>query len=89
MKILTLLLLLCLPLLAQTSRETFRDSTGRIVKTIEYRKIHNGTQAVIRDASGRIIGTQTTIISANGSSSTIHRDASGRIVGSSKSTKRP
>jgi YD repeat-containing protein len=43
---------------AQTCSEVVRDSSGRIVKTIDRQKSAGGSvQATTRDASGRIIGT--------------------------------
>ena len=53
---------------AQTCREVARDSSGRIVQTIDRQKQSGGTvQAVTRDASGRIIGTATTRTNSSGS----------------------
>ena len=57
---------------AQTCREVVRDSSGRIVQTIERQKQAGGTErAVTRDASGRITGTATTRPNAGGSRSTV------------------
>jgi hypothetical protein len=62
----TLLLPVLLPfalasvLSAQTCREVVRDSSGRIVQTIERQKQAGGTErALTRYASGRITGTAT------------------------------
>jgi len=45
---------------AQTCREVVRDSSGRVFQTIERQKQAGGTErAVIRDASGRITGSNT------------------------------
>ncbi len=67
---------------AQNCREVVRDSSGRIVQTIERQKQAGGTErAVTRDASGRITGTATTRPNAGGSARTEYRDASGRITG--------
>lgn len=69
-------------LCAQTCREVVRDSSGRIVQTIERQKQAGGTErAVIRDASGRITGTTTTRPNAGSSVRTEYRDASGRLTG--------
>jgi hypothetical protein len=67
---------------AQTCREVVRDSSGRIVQTIE-RQIQGGgnERAVIRDASGRVTGTATTRPIGR-TTTTLYRDASGRLSGS-------
>ena len=45
---------------AHTCREVVRDSSGRVVQTIERRTGTGGTvHTVIRDASGRLAGTST------------------------------
>jgi hypothetical protein len=67
---------------AETCREVVRDSSGRIVQTIDRRKQKGGTvQATTRDASGRIIGTATTRPNSGGGARTEYRDASGRLTG--------
>ncbi|MFN5578590.1 MAG: hypothetical protein ACK49X_03130, partial [Akkermansiaceae bacterium] len=66
---------------AQTCREVVRDSSGRLVQTIERHKEAGGTErAVIRDSSGRIIGTATTRtgFGTSGTARTDFRDSSGR-----------
>jgi len=74
---------------AQTCREVVRDSSGRIVQTIERHQQTGGTvRSVTRDASGRIIGTATTRSNSSGSAHTTYRDASGRLTGSA-STQSP
>lgn len=46
---------------ARSCREVVRDSSGRVVQTIDRQKQAGGSErAVIRDASGRVIGTATT-----------------------------
>jgi YD repeat-containing protein len=56
---------------AQTYREVVRDTSGRIVQTVERQKQAGGTvQATTRDASGRIIGTATTSPNSGGSTRT-------------------
>ncbi len=68
---------------AETCWEVVRDSSGRIVQTIDRQKQSGGTvQAVTRDASGRIIGNAITRPSTGGGASTQYRDASGRLTGS-------
>jgi hypothetical protein len=68
---------------AQTCREVVRDSSGRIVQTIERQKqADRSERAVIRDASGRITGTANTQTSGGSTTQTQYRDASGRSAGS-------
>jgi hypothetical protein len=68
---------------AQTCREVVRDSSGRVVQTIERQKQAGGTErAVIRDASGRITGTATTQPTGGNAARTTYRDASGKLTGS-------
>jgi len=44
-----------------TRREVVRDSSGRLLYTVEHREGSGDTsQATIRDASGRLVGTATT-----------------------------
>ena len=75
---------------AQTCREVVRDSSGRVVQTIERRKSAGGTdQAVIRDASGRITGTATTRNSGRKTTTTEYRDANGRLTGSASTNSGP
>ena len=69
---------------AQTCREVVRDSSGRLVQTIERHKEAGGTErAVIRDSSGRLIGTATTRtgFGTSGTARTDFRDSSGRLTG--------
>ena len=67
---------------AETCREVVRDSSGRIVQTIDRQKQSGGTvQSVTRDASGRIIGTAITRPNSGGAS-TQYRDSSSRLTGS-------
>lgn len=74
---------------AQTCREVVRDSSGRIVQTIDHQKQSGGTvQTTTRDAAGRIIGTATTRTNSGGFTSTQYRDASGRITGSAATQPR-
>jgi hypothetical protein len=71
---------------AQICREVVRDSSGRIVQTIDCQSLSGGAErAVIRDTSGRIIGTATTSNSGGSSTHTQFRDASGRLTGSAVS----
>lgn len=45
---------------AQTCREVVRDSSGRVVQTIERQKQAGGTErAVLRYSSGQITGSST------------------------------
>lgn len=76
--------LVCIsPVGAQTCREVVRDSSGRLVQTIERRTSGDGTvHAVIRDAAGRVAGTFVTRPDGGGGSRTEYRDASGRHAGS-------
>ena len=63
MKAMLLTLLIFLPTVspARTCRETIRDASGRLVRTIESRKSADGTvHTVIRDAAGRLVSTATT-----------------------------
>lgn len=75
------------PLVASPSgREVVRDSSGKIIRTIEHQKQPGGgVRSVSRDASGRLIGTSVTQPSTAGGSRTEHRDSSGRLTGSSQS----
>jgi len=68
---------------AETCREVVRDSSGRVVQTIDHQKSSNGgaLRSVIRDASGRTIGTSTSQTSGT-TTRTDYRDASGRMTGS-------
>jgi len=60
---------LCATAPAQTCREVVRDSSGRIVQTIDRQSQSGGAvQSTIRDASGRMIGTDVTSASAFSSS---------------------
>jgi hypothetical protein len=71
---------------AQSSRETVRDASGRIVQSIEHRQDQGGrVTSVIRDASGRIIGTTQTSASTSGQTRTQYRDAQARITGTAQS----
>lgn len=68
---------------AQICREVVRDSSGRIVQTIDRQKTTSGTvHAATRDATGRITGTATTQPTSGGNSQTTYRDASGRMSSS-------
>ena len=68
---------------AHTCREVVRDSSGRVVQTIERRTDVGGTvHTVIRDASGRLAGTSITRPDGGGGSRTDYRDANGRHSGS-------
>jgi YD repeat-containing protein len=70
-----------LMLQAQSSREVVRDSSGRLVHTIEHRKDSSGTiQSITRDAAGRLVSTATTRPGSGGGSSTQTRDSSGRLI---------
>jgi YD repeat-containing protein len=77
-----------IPLLASPpGREVVRDSSGRIVRTIEHQQqADGGFRSVTRDAAGRLTGTSLTRPSGAGSSRTEHRDSSGRLTGSRQST---
>jgi len=68
---------------AQACRELFRDSSGRIVQTVERQQQAGGTmRTVTRDASGRITGTATTRAGGGTTTRTDYRDAGGRLTGS-------
>lgn len=68
---------------AQTCREVVRESSGRIVQTVERQQQAGGTvRSVTRDASGRITSTATTRSSGGTTTRTDYRDASGRLMGS-------
>lgn len=76
--------LVCIsPVGAQTCREVVRDSSGRLVQTIERRTSGDGTvHAVVRDAAGRLTGSFVTRPDRSGGTRTQYRDASGRHAGS-------
>jgi hypothetical protein len=67
---------------AQTCREVVRDSSGRVVETIERRTRPDGSvDSVTRDASGRLTGSATTRPTGFAKRTTF-RDAGGRLAGS-------
>lgn len=64
--------------------DALRDSSWRIIQTIDRQSQSGGTvHSVTRDASGRIIGAATRP-NSGGSSQTTYRDASGRLTGSAR-----
>lgn len=72
MKTITLLISLLLPALAVAESRTIRDSTGRIIGTVE----SGARSGAVRDRSGRIRYT----VERSRSGSLIIRDRSGRII---------
>ena len=79
--LLTLLVALLLPQMAEAQTETFRDSTGRITGTAS--RDANGT-VTYRDGIARMTGTRTR--DANGMIT--FRDASGRTTGTASGPRR-